>query len=313
VNADVRSWHIGLVGYGEVGRIFAEDLRRAGRPVLAYDRLLGAPGGADAALRAHAQRHGVVLAASHADLAAGADLVVSAVTASQAVAVAQACAPGLRAGSAFLDVNSASPGAKRRAARWVESGGGRYVEAAVMTSVPPYRIAVPMLLGGPHAQALQASLALLGFAARVDSPELGRASATKMCRSVIIKGMEAMFIESLVAARAYGVEDQVLASLAETFPGIDWERQASYFFRRVIEHGRRRSEEMVEAAATVHEMGLEPWSADATARRQAWVAALAAEGRVGSTGAAGGWREPADRLLETLKGRAGAAVEHPAS
>lgn len=309
MNADADAWRIGLVGYGEVGRIFAEDLRRAGRAVLAYDRLLAPDGGApeaDAELRAHARRHGVVLAASHAALAAGVDLLVSAVTASQAVAAAQACAPGLRSGACFLDLNSASPGAKRRAAGLVEAAGGRYLEAAVMTSVPPYRIAVPMLLGGPHAQELQPVLARLGFAARAASAEPGKVSATKMCRSVIIKGMEAMFIESLVAARAYGVEEQVLASLGETFPGIDWERQASYFFQRVVQHGRRRAEEMVEAAATVREMGLEPWSAAGTAQRQAWVAELAAAGQVTDAGAAGGWREPADRILRTLAGRAAA-------
>src|SRR5690606_22744999 len=115
----------------------------------------------------------------------------------------------------------------------------------------------------------------------VASSELGVASATKMCRSVMIKGLEAMVIESFTAARAWGVEEQVLASLAETFPGIDWEKQGSYFFERVILHGRRRAEEMHESANTVREIGLEPWSASGTANRQAWVAELAARGVFG--------------------------------
>jgi len=300
--ASIRA--IGLVGYGEVGRILAEDLRGAGYAVLAYDRKLEAAPAEAAALRAHAAAHGVALAASHAELARGAELVISAVTASQAVAVAQACAPGLRAGTWVLDMNSASPGAKQRAAALVDAAGGRYVEGAVMTSVPPYRIRVPLLLGGPHAAALQPLLQALGFAPAFGSARLGTASATKMCRSVIIKGMEAMFIESLTAARAYGVEDQVLASLAETFPGIDWERQATYFFQRAIEHGRRRAEEMVESAATVREMGLEPWSAGGTAQRQAWVAGLAESGALGERAAAARaptWRVPADRMLAGLR------------
>ena len=87
-----------------------------------------------------------------------------------------------------------------------------------MTSIPPYRIKVPLLLGGPHAAALQPLLGDLGFAAKVASARLGVASATKMCRSVMIKGLEAMVIESFTAARAYGVEDAVIASLHETFP-----------------------------------------------------------------------------------------------
>ena len=299
--ADPLRWTIGLVGYGEVGRILAEDLRARGvTSVQAYDIKQGGPDGAP--LRAHAGCHGVRLAAAHAELAAQSDLIVSAVTASQAVAVAEACAPRLRSGAWFLDFNSASPGAKIRAAQRVEAGGGRYVEGAVMTSVPPYRIRVPLLLGGPHAATLAPLLDVLGFAAKAGPEKLGVASATKMCRSVMIKGLEAMVIESFTAARAWGVEDAVLASLAETFPGIDWEQQGAYFFQRVIQHGRRRAEEMREVAQTVREAGLEPWSAAGTAERQAWVADLADAGRFGDSHAARkDWRADADKMLAAIK------------
>jgi 3-hydroxyisobutyrate dehydrogenase-like beta-hydroxyacid dehydrogenase len=132
------------------------------------------------------------------------------------------------------------------------------------------------------------------------------ASATKMCRSVMIKGLEAMVIEAFTTARHYGVEDAVIASLHETFPAIDWEKQGAYLFQRVIEHGRRRSEEVREVAVTVREAGLEPWSAAGTAERQAWVADLADAGVFGPKGAAGfarsaDWRLEADRILAQLK------------
>ena len=298
--SDPLRWHIGLVGYGEVGRILAEDLRARGVAVSAHDLKLAT----DAApvLQAHAAAHGVTLMDSHAALASRADLVISAVTASQTVAVTAACAPAVRPGAFFLDLNSASPGAKQRAAAAIDAAGGCYVEGAVMTSVPPYRLRVPLLLGGPHAAGLQPVLAALGFDAQVASARLGVASATKMCRSVMIKGLEAMVIESFTAARHFGVEDAVIASLHETFPGIDWERQAAYFFQRVIAHGRRRSEEVREVAETVREAGLEPWSASGTAARQAWMADLADAGRFGARDAPGfarsaDWRTEADRLL----------------
>lgn len=297
-------WRVGLAGYGEVGRILAEDLRARGvAQVAAYDIKLGTA--AEHPLREHASAHGVVLAASHAELARASDLLVSAVTAGQAVAAARACAAGVAAGAWFLDFNSASPGAKKDAAAAVEAGGGRYVEGAVMTAVPPHRIRVPLLLGGPHAAILAPLLSDLGFRARIASERIGIASATKMCRSVMIKGLEAMVIESLTAARVYGVEDAVLASLAETFPGIDWEKQAAYFFQRVIEHGRRRAEEMREAARTVAEVGLTPWSAAGTAERQAWTADLADRGAFGTRGApefarSADWRTEADRILQLI-------------
>lgn len=293
---------IALVGYGEVGRILAEDLRANRHEVTAFDVKLGTPAGEP--LRAHSIAHGVVLAESHAQAVGAADLIVSAVTASQTVAAAQACGPALRPESFFLDFNSASPGAKIAAAAHVTRGGGRYVEGAVMTAVPPYRIKVPLLLGGPHAEQLLPALGELGFAARVASSQLGVASATKMCRSVLIKGLEAMVIESFTVARHHGVEQAVIASLHETFPGVDWEQQASYFFGRVIQHGRRRAEEMREAAVTVREAGLDPFSASGTAQRQAWMADLADAGLFSDErGPADGWRAQADRILQQVRGR----------
>ncbi len=303
---DAATLRIGLVGYGEVGRILAEDLRAAGRRVAAYDLKLDDADGVGAPLHAHAAAHGVTLAGSHAALADSADLIVSAVTASQAVPVARACAPAVNRGAFFLDFNSASPGAKTRAAALIDAAGGCYVEGAVMTSVPPYRIKVPLLLGGPHAAALKPLLESLGFAPALADARLGIASATKMCRSVMIKGLEAMVIESFTAARHYGVEDALLASLHETFPGIDWERQGAYFFQRVIEHGRRRAEEMQEVAQTVIEAGLEAWSASGTAARQAGMADLADGGAFGPRGTPGfarsaDWRIEADRILAQRK------------
>jgi 3-hydroxyisobutyrate dehydrogenase-like beta-hydroxyacid dehydrogenase len=222
--------------------------------------------------------------------------------------VAQACAGSVQPGSFFLDFNSASPGAKQRAAALIDAAGGRYVEGAVMTSIPPYRIKVPLLLGGSHAAELSPRLNVMGFASKVASDTLGVASATKMCRSVMIKGLEAMVIESFTTARHYGVEDAVVASLYETFPGIDWEKQAAYFFQRVIEHGRRRSEEVREVAETVRDAGLTPWSASGTAERQAWVADLADRGVFGAKGSpefarSADWRVEADRMLAQVNQR----------
>src|SRR6266404_1869661 len=229
ITTNPKKWNVGLVGYGEVGRILAEDLRKQDVKVAAYDIKLRSDQ-AGGALRDHAATHGVALTTSHADLAAQSDFIVSAVTASEAVPVAEACAPAVKQGAWFLDFNSASPGAKQRAAALIDGNSGRYVEGAVMTSIPPYRIKVPLLLGGSGAEQLAPLLVGLGFNAKVASEELGVASAVKMCRSVMIKGLEAMVIESFTTARAYGVEDAVLASLAETFPGINWEKQGAYFF-----------------------------------------------------------------------------------
>src|SRR6201988_1764834 len=312
MSADPKDWKVGLVGYGEVGRILSEDLRKAGVAVAAYDIKLDDDRAAP--LQEHAAKVGVQLAKRTPDPAGQCDLIISAVTASQAVSVAAACAPAIRQGTWYLDFNSASPGAKQRAAALIDGPHGRYFEGAVMTSLPPYRIKVPLLLGGGGARERAPLLVALGFDAQVSSEQLGVAFAVKMCRSIMIKGLEAMVVESLTTARAYGVEDAVLASLKETYPGIDWEKQGAYFFQRVIEHGRRRSEEVREVAETVREAGLTPWSAQGTAERQAWVADLADEGLFGQRGTkefarAADWRTEADRILGAIKSKTKTEVE----
>ncbi|MDB5893164.1 MAG: dehydrogenase [Rhodoferax sp.] len=290
---------LGIIGFGEVGGIFGRGLRD--KPgvgaVHAWDtRFSGSDDGAEAA-RAAARIDGIQPARDMAELCARANLLVSAVTASNTLAVAEEAARHVQPGSVFLDLNSASPGSKQRAAAVIEAAGGRYVEAGVMTSVPPYGIRVPMLLGGPHAVALADQLVAWGMDAKVVSDQLGIASAIKMSRSIMIKGLEALVIESYTNARRYGVEAHVLPTLKETFPQIDWDAQGAYFFSRVVQHGKRRAEEMRESANTVREGGFAPLMASAIAEKQDWVAGLARDGVFDGLEAKAPWQAYADRLI----------------
>lgn len=260
---------IALIGFGEVGQTLAADL--AGKAELAaWDIAFANPESAPSrALSSHqVRRAGSAVAAVE-----GADLVISAVTAAQDLEAARAAAPGLARDAFFLDLNSCSPGQKVASAEVVESDVGRYVEAAVMSPIGPKRIASPMLLGGRHAEAFLAAAEGLGFGGAVAySPVVGRAAATKLCRSVMIKGIEALLTESMLAARHYGVEQVVLHSLSDLLPLPDWTRTAQYMISRSLEHGARRAEEMSEAARTVAEAGVEPLMSRAIAERQDWAA-----------------------------------------
>ncbi len=292
--------NIGIVGYGEVGGIFGRGL--LGKPGVgtmgAWDLLFGE---ANQPARRAALSDGISPAGGMQALCRGANLLISAVTASSALAVAREAAEYIEPGCLFLDLNSASPGTKQQAAALVEGAGGRYVEAGVMTSVPPYGIRVPMLLGGVHAGELAAILTGWGMDARAVSDQLGVASAIKMCRSVMIKGLEALVIESYATARAYGVEDYVLPTLQETFPGMDWTRQGAYFFQRVVQHGKRRAEEMRESALTVREAGFEPLMTAAIAEKQQWVADKAHAGVFSGLAKEADWQEYADLLVRDAR------------
>ena len=297
---DIRN--IGLVGYGEVGKIFGPALKaQAGIAAVGAWDLKFADAATRAAEQAHAERAGVVAQASMQALCAASDLIISAVTASNTLAVAQEAASHIRRGAVFLDLNSASPATKQQAGAVIDAAGGRYVEAGVMTSVPPSGIKVPMLLGGASAAELATVLAGWGMDAKPVSQRLGVAAAIKMCRSVMIKGLEALVIESYTTAREYGVEGYVLATLAETFPSIEWQQQGAYYFSRVVRHGKRRAEEMREAANTVREAGFEPFMSAATAGKQQFVADAAAEGVFEDVAKDAGWQEYADRLIAARK------------
>ncbi len=291
---------IGLVGYGEVGKILARALREQGVGwVGAWDILLRDSQGE--AMKARAKDDGVEACASLAALLERADIVISAVTAANAFDVAREAAQSIRPGTFFLDLNSASPMTKASAAKLVDAARAHYVEAGVMTPVPPYGIRAPMLLGGKRAEALSEKLRPLGFDMTVVAERIGVASAIKLCRSVFIKGLEAVIVESYTLARRHGVERQLLASLAETFPQIDWEKQGSYLFSRVANHGRRRAEEMREAANTVREAGFEPWMSAASAETQDWVAALSRSGLFRDLAAEPHWRDYADKIIAALE------------
>jgi 3-hydroxyisobutyrate dehydrogenase-like beta-hydroxyacid dehydrogenase len=264
---------IGLIGLGEVGQVLANDLHRAGGVELcAWDRLFALDDSEPR--RAAGALPFLTATSSMAGAIRGRTLVVCAVTAGECRAAAAEAAEALTPGTFYLDLNSVSPQTKREAARAIEAAGGCYVEAAVMSPIAPKRIASALWLGGPHARSFLPLAQALGFAgAAVYSEAIGAAAAAKMCRSVIVKGMEALLAESLLTARRHGVEDAVLASLNDLFPASDWRTLARYMIARSLQHGRRRAEEMREVARTVAEAGVEPWMSRAGVERQQWAAA----------------------------------------
>ncbi len=263
---------IALIGFGEVGQTLATDLLAAGHTdLLVWDKLL--PDAASIPGRALAQFPQVSAAVNMNAALLNRTVVICAVTAGECLAAALEAAESLAPNTFYFDLNSVSPTTKIEAARAVESRGARFVEAAVMSPIGPKRIASPMLLGGPHADAFASIARTLGFSGiEVFAATLGRASAAKMCRSVMIKGLEALLTESLLAARHYGVESTVLQSLRDLFPHEDWPSVARYMISRSLQHGRRRAEEMREVARTVAEARLDPWMSAACAERQDWAA-----------------------------------------
>ena len=289
---------VAIIGFGEAGGIFARDFANQGMDVSVFDILFNSRRQRRPLLR-KAQASGVRAQDNLKDCLYKAQLVISSVTASSALDAARLAGPILGEGQLFLDINSVSPKTKRKAAGYVERGRGQFVEAAVMAAVPKQRLKVPILLGGPHAFKTAERLGRIGMNATPLSKKLGVASAVKMCRSVIMKGLEALVIESLFAARMYGAEADVLESLAASYPEMGWEDHLpDYLVSRVAEHGHRRASEMREVALTLQHAGVEPMMALATARRQEHLAGQVARRRLAFDSSEGfSWRSLSDAVV----------------
>jgi 3-hydroxyisobutyrate dehydrogenase-like beta-hydroxyacid dehydrogenase len=258
---------ITFIGFGEVGQTFSRDLMKSGDVhIRAFDVLFGVADGKG--LETAAATLGVLCHHSLAQALTGSSIIFSAVTASAAEDVARGVAAHIEQGQLYVDVNSAAPATKQRAAVVIENAGGCYLEAAVMAPVLMPGLAVPILAGGPHATSAVARLNRLGMNLTRVSDLFGRASAMKLCRSIIIKGLEVLMVDCMTAADRAGVTQDVFSSLAQTFPSINWPELATNMSARVAVHGLRRAAEMREAGEMLDGMGINPALAIAIADAQ---------------------------------------------
>ncbi len=268
----VNKRQVTLLGLGEVGAVLAQDLKNPALSINSFDIAFANP---SSKASTWAQKLDYVeIAETAAAAVQKSDLVISAVTAAEAINAAHSIMDAIPSSCWYWDINSVAPNTKCELAALL-AGRARFVEGAVMSPIEPKRLAAPILLAGEYAQEFETFIHELGFSgARFFSEQQGKAAASKMCRSVMIKGMESLLTESLLSARYYGVEDQVLDSLNNLLPGIDWREHGAYMISRSLEHGVRRAEEMREVHKTVKEAGLLGLMSAACADTQAWTAEL---------------------------------------
>ena len=234
------------------------------------------------------------LAPDRASALEGAVAVFCLVTADSAALALKQAAAFLPAGALVFDGNSCAPETKRENADLVARAGARYVDMAIMAPVHPRLHQTPVLLSGEHAIEAAEMLAALDMAAEAVAGPVGAASSVKMIRSVMVKGLEALSAECLLAARRAGVAERVIDSLERSHPGLALAGRGGYNLERMLVHGTRRAAEMREVVKTLEDLGL---SSAMSAASADW------QDRLGGLGLAppgGDWRALADGIFAAL-------------
>ncbi|MEX1004333.1 MAG: DUF1932 domain-containing protein [Acidimicrobiia bacterium] len=257
---------IGFLGYGEAGAAISAGLRAGGsQDIVAYDIAWQTSD----LVRRRASENDVTLVSDPGALASSADVLISAVVCTEAHAAALSVATGLGDSHWYLDINSVSPGVKASIAEVLAPRGVRYVDVAVMSNVSSDLARLPLLGAGPHADGLPGLLGVdLNYEVVSDTP--GDAARIKMFRSLFVKGLEALALESMMACYSSGVHEKVLATLEGTFGKYSFPGLVKHLIERHAVHGRRRADELEEVAESLREVGVEPIMAEAAHRRMSW-------------------------------------------
>ena len=268
---------IALLGFGEAGSAIARGLcveggwrgpskpgDNAPRRVIAIDTALDKDA-RGTALGETARALDVAIEDHYGAALSEADLVISAVQGEFARDAAAAAAPLLKKGAHFLDLCTVTGKMSDEDRAEIESGGGRYIDVAVMGGFFKQGIKAPMLVAGQEAEAAVAWMNASGFVATLLGPKPGSASSVKMLRSVLVKGIEALGVEALVTARRQGILDEVLGCLGDaddmTLGGF-----IAMLVQTHIVHAHRRWEEMGLVARTLRETGVDPLMTEAIER-----------------------------------------------
>lgn len=289
---------ITMLGFGEAARAFVAGWQTASEKtasstITSYDIKYE-----DTAQRRDlldaCRRFDVCCATTLRQALAGQSTVFSLVTADRALDAVESAAACIEKGAFYFDCNSCSPSTKKAAAKLIVEADAYYIDVAVMAPVYPARHRTPSLIAGHKADEARSLLLSLDMNVSVVGNKVGQASAIKMLRSVMIKGLEALSAECMLAARRAGVEEAVVASLQASDPGFDWKARSAYNLERMMVHGGRRAAEMQEVAATLRDLGLPDRMTRAAVEWQRQIADLALRGDEGSLASR------ADRILERI-------------
>lgn len=245
---------IAVLGLGEAGGAIARDLAAVGVDVAGYDP-------ADVPTPAGVERTG-----SAVDAVRDAHVVVAVTSSVVARDVLTSVVGKLGPDTAYADLSTASPARKRELADVAAAHGIGFVDVALMAPVPGNGMRTPALVSGPGARRFAELLTPLGMPVEVAGDEAGQAATRKLLRSVVMKGLAQLLIESLQAAEAAGLADETWDNLVAQLSSVD-----AALVRRLVTgtagHAARRVDEMMATAEMLVDLGVDAQMTRATIAR----------------------------------------------
>lgn len=255
---------IGFIGFGEAAFHISKGISEKGcNNIFAFDINVDHPN-LGPIIQNRAVESGVTLVSSMKELTRKSSIIISATSAKFAAQIAKQCSEYTNNSHIYADLNATSPNVKKDIATYFKKKGVKFVDAAVMGSVPQYGHKVPILLSGEGAEQFSHIGRDLGMDLSVINNEPGSASAIKMARSVFVKGFTSLLIETLQVSQKFGIEKYMMNSIENTIQSKKLEDVANGLITRTAIHAERRVSEMDEVMNTLQSVQINPTMSLAT-------------------------------------------------
>ncbi len=244
---------LGLLGFGEAAARLARDFAQAGfTGIVAYSRS-GAKAGPGDLPYERAQATGVTLVKTVATLAKKSDIIIALTPGKAALAALKKIHKHLRPDHLYVDASSNSATAMEKAAALV-GDSAKFVDASIMGPVDLMGLKVPFVASGPHAAEFRDLMTPHGMVINVVGRNPGDASAMKLIRSVLMKGLAAVLLDTMEAARRRNILDEVIEDCSVTFNDIPFQKIIRRYVGGTAVHCERRIHEMKECLELLHSM-----------------------------------------------------------
>lgn len=268
---------LGYIGFGEAAYNMGKGLKKEGfEDIRAFDVALNMDGAIKETFLNRCADAGVTVAHSAQEVVDACEVVVICVPARFTASTADGLLPFARKGQLFVDVTTALPDIKEAEAEKFVAKGAKYVDSAMLGSLVVSAHKVPMLASGDGAEEWKErmtpyamKITLVGAGSKP-----GAASRIKLVRSVFMKGIEALIVETFLFARKCGIEDNILASVCNSMDKEPFKALASRMAGADLVHSERRAFEVGEAMELMKEVGVEPLIAAGAKKRLEQTAAL---------------------------------------